>query len=100
MNGVHDVGGMHGFGPVEREENEPLFHADREYCQPAQNAKILMLVGGEIGTEMLDLLSINKVLHSPVRFSADGTHHGLLTSRAPSPPGCHADGRARSVRPR
>ena len=27
MNGVHDMGGMHGFGPIEREENEPLFHA-------------------------------------------------------------------------
>ena len=26
MNGVHDMGGMHGFGPVEREENEPVFH--------------------------------------------------------------------------
>ena len=30
MNGVHDLGGMHGFGPVEREENEPLFHAGWE----------------------------------------------------------------------
>jgi nitrile hydratase subunit beta len=27
MNGVHDLGGMHGFGPIEREANEPLFHA-------------------------------------------------------------------------
>ncbi len=27
MNGVHDLGGMHGFGSVEREEHEPLFHA-------------------------------------------------------------------------
>ena len=26
MNGVHDMGGMHGFGPVVREENEPVFH--------------------------------------------------------------------------
>jgi len=26
MNGIHDLGGMHGFGPVEREENEPCFH--------------------------------------------------------------------------
>ena len=26
MNGIHDMGGMHGFGPVEREENEPVFH--------------------------------------------------------------------------
>jgi nitrile hydratase beta subunit len=27
MNGVHDLGGMHGFGPVVRETNEPRFHA-------------------------------------------------------------------------
>jgi nitrile hydratase subunit beta len=27
MNGVHDMGGMDGFGPVVHEENEPLFHA-------------------------------------------------------------------------
>ena len=27
MNGIHDMGGMHGFGRVEREENEPVFHA-------------------------------------------------------------------------
>lgn len=30
MNGIHDLGGMHGFGPVEREENEPPFHAPWE----------------------------------------------------------------------
>ncbi len=27
MNGVHDMGGMHGFGPIVREVNEPVFHA-------------------------------------------------------------------------
>src|SRR3954470_3008046 len=27
MNGVHDLGGMHGFGPVVRETDEPTFHA-------------------------------------------------------------------------
>ena len=27
MNGVHDMGGMHGFGPVRPEQNEPVFHA-------------------------------------------------------------------------
>lgn len=26
MNGIHDMGGMHGMGPVIREENEPVFH--------------------------------------------------------------------------
>lgn len=27
MNGVHDMGGMHGFGPIEIDPHEPLFHA-------------------------------------------------------------------------
>ena len=25
-NSIHDMGGMHGFGPIPREENEPVFH--------------------------------------------------------------------------
>ena len=29
-NSIHDMGGMHGFGPVEPEPNEPLFHAPWE----------------------------------------------------------------------
>lgn len=27
MNGIHDLGGMDGFAPIEREENEPVFHS-------------------------------------------------------------------------
>jgi nitrile hydratase len=30
MNGVHDMGGLHNFGPVQLEANEPLFHAPWE----------------------------------------------------------------------
>ena len=30
MNGIHDLGGMHGMGPVEIETNEPVFHAPWE----------------------------------------------------------------------
>jgi nitrile hydratase beta subunit len=26
MNGIHDMGGMHGMGPLQYEENEPVFH--------------------------------------------------------------------------
>src|SRR5262245_22713397 len=26
MNGVHDMGGMHGMGPIRHEANEPVFH--------------------------------------------------------------------------
>src|SRR6185312_7963796 len=29
-NTLHDMGGMHGFGPVEPEPNEPVFHAEWE----------------------------------------------------------------------
>jgi nitrile hydratase len=27
MNGVHDMGGMHGMGPIQPERDEPVFHA-------------------------------------------------------------------------
>lgn len=30
MNGVHDMGGLHSFGPVHLEADEPLFHAPWE----------------------------------------------------------------------
>lgn len=30
MNGAHDLGGMHGFGAVESEADEPVFHTDWE----------------------------------------------------------------------
>lgn len=30
MDGIHDMGGMHGFGKVEPEPNEPVFHAEWE----------------------------------------------------------------------
>lgn len=30
MNGVHDLGGMQGMGPIAPEPNEPVFHAPWE----------------------------------------------------------------------
>lgn len=30
MNGVHDLGGMHGMGPITAERNEPVFHTTWE----------------------------------------------------------------------
>lgn len=37
MNGIHDMGGMHGFGPVEPEPNEPPFHSRWEARALAMN---------------------------------------------------------------
>ena len=30
MNSIHDMGGMHGFGPIVLEEKEPDFHTEWE----------------------------------------------------------------------
>jgi len=30
MNGIHDMGGMHGMGPILKEKNEPVFHQEWE----------------------------------------------------------------------
>jgi nitrile hydratase subunit beta len=30
VNGIHDMGGMHGFGPIVRERDEPVFHSEWE----------------------------------------------------------------------
>ena len=46
MDGVHDLGGMHGFGPVEREADEPS-------STPAWEAAVLAMMragGGAVST--------------------------------------------------
>jgi nitrile hydratase subunit beta len=50
MNGVHDMGGLQGFGPVQREVDEPLFHADWE-----RRALGLTLAMGATGQWNIDL---------------------------------------------
>ena len=30
MNGIHDMGGMQDMGPIRREQDEPVFHAEWE----------------------------------------------------------------------
>jgi nitrile hydratase subunit beta len=37
MNGVHDMGGMHGLGPIEYEKDEPVFHSRWEALSFALN---------------------------------------------------------------
>jgi nitrile hydratase len=49
VNGVHDMGGDHGFGAVRPEPGEPVFHADWE-----RRAFALTLAMGATGTWGLD----------------------------------------------
>ena len=50
MNGAQDLGGMHGFGPVEPEKNEPVFHGEWE-----KRAFALTLAMGMPGQWNLDM---------------------------------------------
>jgi nitrile hydratase len=45
MNGIHDLGGMTCFGPVRREEGEPIFHADWERRVFGMNLAALAFLG-------------------------------------------------------
>jgi hypothetical protein len=50
MNSVHDMGGMHGLGPIVHEENEPWFHEEWE-----RRAFALNLAAGFLGKWNLDM---------------------------------------------
>jgi len=50
MNSVHDMGGMHGLGPVEIEPDEPWFHHEWE-----QRAFALTLATGFLGEWNIDM---------------------------------------------
>lgn len=45
MNGIHDMGGLTGFGPVSRGEDEPVFHADWQRRIFALNMASLAFLG-------------------------------------------------------
>lgn len=49
MNGAHDMGGMHGFGAIEAEVDEPVFHANWEKQVFAMN-----LAAGAMGKWNID----------------------------------------------
>jgi nitrile hydratase len=53
MNGIHDMGGMHGMGPLGYEKNEPVFHAEWEGRVYAMNIVVDVSTGGRYGIELI-----------------------------------------------
>jgi nitrile hydratase subunit beta len=49
LNGAHDLGGMHGFGPVQVESGEPVFHHEWE-----RRVFALTLASGMLGAWNID----------------------------------------------
>ena len=53
VNGAHDMGGAHGFGPVVAEADEPAFHADWE-----RRVFALTIAMGAAGEWNIDTLAL------------------------------------------
>jgi nitrile hydratase beta subunit len=62
VNGVHDVGGVHGYGAVRPEPDEPAFHAPWE-----GRVLALHLALGRLGTWTLDEYRFNRELLPPAQ---------------------------------
>lgn len=63
MNGAHDLGGMHGFGPIAPEENEPVFHADWE-----RTAFGITLATGSLGKWNIDTSRFARETMEPAEY--------------------------------
>ncbi|NIP16458.1 MAG: nitrile hydratase subunit beta [Pseudomonadales bacterium] len=86
MNGVHDLGGMTCFGPVPREEDEPVFHAAWERRVFAMNMLSMGYFGpldaARHGIERMDpavYLSTSYYEHWLAGIEIMGRDSGLLT---------------------
>ncbi len=78
MNGGHDLGGMHGFGPVTSEPDEPVFHHEWE-----RRAFALTLACGMLGRWNLDMSRHARERIPPPRYLGASYYEiwleGLLT---------------------
>jgi len=63
VNGAHDMGGTQGFGPIEREEHEPAFHAEWE-----RRAFALTLAMGATGEWNIDQSRFAREDREPVDY--------------------------------
>ena len=74
MDGVHDLGGLQGFGPVRPEPNEPLFHADWE-----KRALAVPLAMGASGQWNLDLSRAARESLPPAQYLGS-SYYGIWIS--------------------
>ncbi len=63
MNGAQDMGGLHGFGPIDPEPDEPVFHADWE-----RRAFALTLAMGKPGGWTIDMSRAARESLPPVEY--------------------------------
>jgi nitrile hydratase len=67
VNGIHDMGGLHGFGRVEVEADEPVFHARWEARVFGMSLLASLRLGGSIDARRHGLETLD-----PVTYLANG----------------------------
>ena len=73
MNGVHDMGGMDGFGKVEPEPDEPVFHAAWEARVMAMNRAM-----GATGAWNIDMSRFSREMLAPDVYLASSYYQKWL----------------------
>jgi nitrile hydratase len=73
MNGVHDLGGMHGLGPVVHEKNEPVFHHEWE-----RRAFALALASAALGKWNIDMQRYAREQMPPAEYLATSYYEHWL----------------------
>jgi nitrile hydratase subunit beta len=75
MDGIHDLGGMHGFGPVVVDPDEPLFHA-------AWEGRVFALAGLAIAGGLANLDAFRHAIErlSPVEYLTAGYYGRWLAA--------------------
>ena len=71
MDGAHDLGGMHGFGPVPIEEDEPLFHEPWE-------GRVWRMMGVAMGNTTIDHFRYTIERMPPPEYLASGYYERWL----------------------
>jgi len=73
MNGIHDLGGMHGLGPIAPEPDEPVFHAEWE-----RRAFAITLAAGFLGQWNIDQSRYAREQMPPADYLATGYYEHWL----------------------
>ena len=73
MNGVHDMGGMHGMGPIVAEKDEPVFHSRWEARVYALHRAMVEEVAASGPEKQLALLRAHPDLGTRARLTAAST---------------------------
>ena len=78
MNGAHDLGGMHGLGPIDPENDEPVFHAEWE-----RRCFAITVAAGFLGQWNIDMSRYARERMHPAEYLSTSYYehwlHGLQT---------------------